>query len=204
MKPPKVTAHVRKDELTPHSLLPSEAIREALGIDARKMKSHEMATISDLLWSPEGASDEEKSIKLIRAIELYESLNPTDGAEGMLAEQMVATHSAALECLRRAALPNQTSGGRDMSLKHAYKLMTLYAQQLATLNKHRGKGQQKVTVEHVNIEAGGQAIVGNVEAGPGANHDTAADNKTQKVTQDMPNKSDSKVQAKSAAPRKAR
>ncbi|KHA53892.1 hypothetical protein Z947_4213 [Sulfitobacter geojensis] len=52
-----------------------------------------------------------------------------------------------------------------MALKHAEKLMALYAKQLATLDKHHGKGQQKVTVEHVHVEAGGQAIVGNVETG---------------------------------------
>ena len=33
---------------------------------------------------------------------------------------------------------------------------------METLDKHRGKGQQKVTVEHVHVEAGGQAVVGNV------------------------------------------
>src|SRR5215467_9650868 len=32
-----------------------------------------------------------------------------------------------------------------------------------TLNRHRGKGQQKVTVEHVHMHAGGQAVVGTVE-----------------------------------------
>ena len=30
------------------------------------------------------------------------------------------------------------------------------------LNKKRRGGQQKVTVEHVNVQNGGQAIVGNV------------------------------------------
>jgi hypothetical protein len=35
------------------------------------------------------------------------------------------------------------------------------------LNRHRGKGQQKVTVEHVHVHDGGQAIVGNVQAGGG-------------------------------------
>jgi hypothetical protein len=30
-------------------------------------------------------------------------------------------------------------------------------------NRHRGKGQQKVTVEHVHVHAGGQAVVGMVE-----------------------------------------
>lgn len=78
---------------------------------------------------------------------------------------MVGTHEAALECLRRATIPGQTFEGLNMALKHAHKLMPLYTQQLATLNKHRGKGQQKVTVEHVNVEPGGQAIVGNVEQG---------------------------------------
>lgn len=101
----------------------------------------------------------------MRALEHFNSLKPVDGAEGMLAQQMVGTHFASLECLRRAALPNQTFEGRDQALKHASKLMSLYARQLETLNKHRGKGQQKVTVEHVNVEKGGQAIVGNVEAG---------------------------------------
>ena len=43
--------------------------------------------------------------------------------------------------------------------------MTLYAKQLETLNKHRGNCQQKVTVAHVNVAAGGQAIVGNVDTG---------------------------------------
>lgn len=72
----------------------------------------------------------------------------------MLAVQMVGTNDAALEGLRRAALTNQTFEGRDMAL---------YAKQLATLDTRRGKGQQKVTVEHVNVEPGGQAILGNVE-----------------------------------------
>ena len=36
------------------------------------------------------------------------------------------------------------------------------------LGRHRGKGQQKVTVEHVHVNAGGQAIVGAVAAGGGA------------------------------------
>lgn len=35
------------------------------------------------------------------------------------------------------------------------------------LNKHRGKGQQKVTVEHVHVSHGGQAIVGNITQGGG-------------------------------------
>ena len=35
---------------------------------------------------------------------------------------------------------------------------------LEALNRHRGKGQQKVTVEHVHVHEGSQAIVGNVQS----------------------------------------
>jgi hypothetical protein len=83
----------------------------------------------------------------------------------MLATQMVGTHSAAMECLRRAMIPTQPFEGRNSSLAHAQRLMSLYTSQLAALDKHRGKGQQKVTVEHVHVAAGGQAIVGNVDTG---------------------------------------
>jgi hypothetical protein len=43
-------------------------------------------------------------------------------------------------------------------------LSRTYAVLLDALNRHRGKGQQKVTVEHVHVHSGGQAIVGTVEA----------------------------------------
>lgn len=111
-------------------------------------------------------SREDFQARVGRALDLYDSLKPADGAEGMLAAQMVDAHVAAFDCLRRAALADQTFAGRDMALKHVQKLMALYAKQLETLNKHHGKGQQRVTVEHVNVAPGAQAIVGNVESGP--------------------------------------
>ena len=86
----------------------------------------------------------------------------------MLAAQMVGTHHAALECLRRAMLEGQTFEGRNASLGHAQRLMSLYAQQMAALDKHRGKGQQKITIERVQVGPGGQAIVGHVQTGAAA------------------------------------
>jgi hypothetical protein len=41
--------------------------------------------------------------------------------------------------------------------------LATYATLLDALNRHRGKGQQKVTVEHVHVHTGGQAVVGMVE-----------------------------------------
>lgn len=99
-----------------------------------------------MLFYSKNTSSDELDVRLVRALELFESLRPSGGIESMLASQMVGTHFAALECLRRVALPSQTLEGRNSSLSHAQKLMSLYTKQLAAMDKHRGKGQQKVTV----------------------------------------------------------
>jgi hypothetical protein len=149
--------------ISPQELISDAAAREFFEVNKSDVLQGRVNELMNMIWRPENSNKDELSVLIVSVIEKFNSLKPADGAEAMLAQQMVGTHSAALECLRRAALANQTFAGRDMALKHAYKLMTLYTQQLAALNKHRGKGQQKVTVEHVHVEAGGQAIVGTVE-----------------------------------------
>src|SRR5262245_1267405 len=58
--------------------------------------------------------------------------------------------------------PSKTFEGRRENLSQANKLSGTHATLLEALSRHRGKGQQKVTVEHVHVHEGGQAIVGNV------------------------------------------
>lgn len=92
-------------------------------------------------------------------------IGPRDELDGMMAAQLIASHNAAMECYRRAMLGEQTFEGRRENLNQAGKLSRTWATLLEALNRHRGKGQQKVTVEHVHVHAGGQAVVGAVEAG---------------------------------------
>ena len=80
-----------------------------------------------------------------------------------MAAQLIAAHNAAMECYRRAMIGEQTFEGRRENLNQANKLSRTWAMLLEALNRHRGKGQQKVTVEHVHVHAGGQAVVGVVE-----------------------------------------
>lgn len=127
------------------------------------IREQRLMEVAKSLFLPESLSDDVRMARIASAWERYEDLNPVDGLESMLAIQMVATHEAIGECVRRAAIENQTFEGRDLALKHAEKLMALYLKQVAALDKHRGKGQQKVTVEHVTVNEGGQAIVGHVE-----------------------------------------
>ena len=160
-----IEVKVKKHKSAAHEIAPAAALQEAFEVSDDALRVQKVNEIGKLLWFHAEASEDAKRQRIVRAVELYESLEPADGAEGMLAMQMVGAHDAALECLKRAAISNQSFAGRDTALKHAQKLMALYVQQLAALDKRRGKGQQKVTVEYVNVEAGGQAIVGNVEAG---------------------------------------
>jgi hypothetical protein len=90
-------------------------------------------------------------------------IGPRDELEGMMAAQLIAAHNATMECYRRAMIREQTFEGRRENLNQANKLSRTWATLLEALNRHRGKGQQKVTVEHVHVHAGGQAVVGTVE-----------------------------------------
>ena len=76
-------------------------------------------------------------------------------------------HEAAMEAFRRAALAEQTFAGRELGLKYGDRLVRSFAALTDALNRHRGKGQQVVRVEHVTVQAGGQAIVGAVTQGGG-------------------------------------
>lgn len=158
-KPPQKAVEVK---------LPQELWVSATGSEDPSVHLARVKEIAYSVWLQDGISEEEQNERIQAAINMFAEIKPQNGLEGMLATQMVATHSAAIEYLRRAMIPSQTFAVAEQSLKHANKLLQTFARQLEVLDKHRGKGQQKITVEHVTVEAGGQAIVGNVSAAPAA------------------------------------
>lgn len=92
-------------------------------------------------------------------------MKPESITEGFLAVQMVGVHHTALRFLHRASIPGQSPESIDTNLSRATSLMRLYSEQAEAMLKLKGKtGQQKVTVEHVHVHEGGQAIVGAVSA----------------------------------------
>jgi hypothetical protein len=88
---------------------------------------------------------------------------PKDALEEMVAAQMLAVHDAAMECFKYASDDDLSQGSQNY-LNQAGKLSRTFAMLLDALNRHRGKGMQKITVEHVHVHSGGQAVVGVVEA----------------------------------------
>lgn len=114
------------------------------------------------LWT-KNSDPAERDQQLSATVAAFLGIAPKDELEGMMATQLVASHNAAMECYRRAMIGEQTFDGRRENLNQANKLSRTWVMLLDALNKHRGKGQQKVTVEHVHVHAGGQAVVGNIE-----------------------------------------
>src|SRR5207248_5160499 len=116
------------------------------------------------IWA-KNSDQEERNNLYSAALAGLVGIGPRDELEGMVAAQLVACHNASMECYRRAMIGEQTFEGRRENLSQANKLSRTYSTLLEALNRHRGKGQQKVTVEHVHVHEGGQTIVGNVEGG---------------------------------------
>lgn len=126
------------------------------------------------LWL-KNSSAEERVKQLSATVAALIGIAPKDELEGMMAAQLVAAHNAAMECYRRAMIGEQTFEGRRENLAQANKLSRSFATLLEALNRHRGKGQQKVTVEHVHVHSGGQALVGVVEAAGGGDRAKSED-----------------------------
>lgn len=99
------------------------------------------------------------------ALAMIEAIGPQDELEAALAVQMVGCHVAALDMLGRAT---QTASTDRLALfgNMATKMQRTFTAQIEALGRMRGKGQQTVRVEHVNVHPGGQAIVGDVHHHP--------------------------------------
>jgi hypothetical protein len=96
------------------------------------------------------------------ALAMIEAVAPMDELEGALAVQMACTHTATM-----AVLAQMDSGfGTERRIaafgSTAARLMKAYAMQMEVLRRLRTGGQQVVRVEHVHVNDGGHAAIGNV------------------------------------------
>ena len=94
-------------------------------------------------------------------LSVVKGIQPRDQLEAMLAAQMAAVHMATMTFGRQLAqvqsIPQQDSAERAFN-----KLARTFTTQMEALKRYRTGGEQKVTVQHVSVSEGGQAIVGNV------------------------------------------
>lgn len=115
--------------------------------------------------SANGAQVSEQRLNFM--VDVIKGVEPKDQLETMLAAQMAAVHSLTMEFASKLALAGDLAW-RDSSERTLNKLARTFTTQVETLKRYRSNGQT-VRVEHVNVNAGGQAIVGNVSTrGAGA------------------------------------
>jgi len=131
-------------------------------MQANALLSHCLKPLKANEASDEHPGNDERTFML----SVVRDIAPRDVIERMLAVQMAATHVATIRQGRSMA--NADHLAQFDSHERAYnKLARTFAAQVEALRKHRNGGKQTVTVQHVNVSDGGQAIVGNVKTGGG-------------------------------------
>ena len=141
---------------------PSQEIGLALLMEALGLTDVEFAYgLFGQLASAGSSRDGADSQGLDFLLSVVKGVEPRDQLEAMLAAQMAAVHMASMTFARRLAqvenLPQQDSAERAFN-----KLTRTFTTQMEALKRYRTGGEQKVTVQHVSVNEGGQAIVGNV------------------------------------------
>ncbi|MHC4457706.1 MAG: hypothetical protein ACYS0I_11600 [Planctomycetota bacterium] len=145
---------------------------EALGTPDSDLQSHLLEQIIQTFSgtvSKDSHNKEASVIALNRTMAILSGIQPQDELEAMLAAQMIGVHNMAMETLKRAILGEQTFEGKQVNVNQATKMLRTYIAQMEAIKKYRTGGQQKMIVEHVHVNEGGQAIVGTVHQGGGKN-----------------------------------
>jgi hypothetical protein len=101
------------------------------------------------------------------ALQLLTELAPQSALERLLVAQLIACDNAASQCLRIGFHEDNPADTRSKYLGIGLQFQGVLVRQIEALAKLRNGGQQRVTVEHVHVHQGGQAVIGNVQGGGG-------------------------------------
>ena len=111
----------------------------------------------------QGENPDERGTNFMLA--MVRGIGPKDEIEAMMAAQMAAVHVTTMTFARRLAHADNILQ-QDSAERAFNKLTRTFAVQLEALKRYRTGGEQKVTVQHVTVNEGGQAIVGAVSRAP--------------------------------------
>ena len=102
-------------------------------------------------------------------VDAAESIGTANSIEKMLAHQMAVAHEMALRFGDRALSYEHSNPGDQVEACRCANtvacLMGAFQDAALTLQKLRTGGNQTVTVQHVNVAPGAQAVIGNVQTG---------------------------------------
>ncbi len=101
---------------------------------------------------------------LSMALDTAEAIGASNALEQMIAHQMAVAHRTSMDLIADAGNIRDPIE-RCRLINTAVKLMDICQKGLTTVHKIRNGGQQTVTVQHVQVSDGGQAVInGSVDA----------------------------------------
>jgi hypothetical protein len=172
-KPPKAKLSIRPEPDGTKTVRIAPMHSDLVGWSAHMMAAH--GTVSADFATVEGhrivnaiipASGPPSEVELNAVLATVHGIEPQDEVEAMLASQMAVTHALVMDLLGRVRRSGNLSHLEAVG-SMATKFQRTFVAQTEALAKLRRGGEQTVRVEHVTVAAGGQAIVGVVQQGPG-------------------------------------
>jgi hypothetical protein len=137
-------------------------LADALGTGDYEFAAGLLTQLADVSRSGKVTTKQELNFIL----SVVQGIKPKDETEALLAAQMAAIHNATMVAARRLShvetIPQQDSASNMLN-----KLARTFAAQVEALKRYRSAGEQTIKVQHVTVNDGGQAIVGNVSQGGG-------------------------------------
>lgn len=112
---------------------------------------------------PANSSIELRQALTDATVSLLKSIKAKDAIGHMGSSLLIALNLAGLDCFARAAACGDNSAARDLNLRSGIKIGSVVSDLMKGLDARHGQGRYAVNVRSVNVEPGGQAIVGNVE-----------------------------------------
>jgi hypothetical protein len=97
------------------------------------------------------------------ALAFIEGAKPREEVECALVIQMACTHTAAMAVLGNLGGGHGSDRSVALTATAATRLLRAYAIQVEALRRLRNGGSQLVRVEHVHVNEGGQAVIGNIQ-----------------------------------------
>lgn len=137
-------------------------LQNAMGTRSHHFLDGEIRRIANVLQKDGKVEPNE----LDAVLAVLDGAEPQNEIEAMLVIQMAITHILTMRSARLMARSNEIQQ-QDSNGLALHRLSKTFTSQIDALAKLRRGGEQKVTVEHVHVYPGGQAIVGNVTHSPG-------------------------------------
>jgi hypothetical protein len=135
-------------------------LKAALGTTSSDFVNASLVQIQSACRSPWGGISE---LSMNAALAMIEAAAPKDEIEAALAVQMACAHIAAMAVLAKMDAAFGTEQRVAAFGSTAARLMRVYATHVEVLRRLRHGSQQVVRVEHVHVNDGGQAVIGNVK-----------------------------------------